>query len=107
MSFHLGKPILVMLVLSVVCAVGLALRPGTRRDGADLGVWVCAEVHQKTYAGDGRPATRPTLVEQFRRRTGKRVAIEMVATRSEDVRLVSMFMSDAPDVPGVGGVGIR
>jgi arabinosaccharide transport system substrate-binding protein len=101
MSFHLGKPILVMLVLSVVCAVGLALRPTARRDGADLLVWVFAEVHQKTYAGDGRPATRPTLVEQFRQRTGKRVAIEMVATRSEDVRLVSMFMSDARDVPDV------
>src|SRR4051812_28868064 len=53
MSFHLGKPILVMLILAVVCAAGLALRPGKRRDGADLVVWVFAEVHQKTYAGDG------------------------------------------------------
>ena len=100
MSFHLGKPILVMIVVAVVCAAALGLR-GTTRARPDLLVWVFAEIHQKTYAGDGKPSTRPTLVEQFRQRTGKRVGIEMVATRSEDVRLVSMFMSDSKDVPDV------
>src|SRR5258706_16235636 len=100
MSFHLGKPILVMLVLAVVCAAGLALRPG-KHDRPDLLVWVFADIHLKTYQGDGRPTTQPTLVEQYRRRTGKRVGIELVATRSEDVRLVSMFMSDSREVPDV------
>jgi arabinosaccharide transport system substrate-binding protein len=100
MSFHLGKPILVMIVVAVACAVGLGLR-GNARSRPDLLVWVFAEIHQKTYAGDGKPSTRPTLVEQFRQRTGKTVGIEMVATRSEDVRLVSMFMSDSKEVPDV------
>jgi len=100
MSFHLGKPILGMVVVAVGCAIGLAFR-STAKQRPDLLVWVFAEIHQKTYAGDGKPSTRPTLVEQFRQRTGKTVGIEMVATRSEDVRLVSMFMSDSKDVPDV------
>jgi arabinosaccharide transport system substrate-binding protein len=98
MSFHLGKPILVMLILSVACALGLAFRPDTRRR-TDLRLWVFDDLHRRTYQGDGSPSTRPSLVEQFRQRTGKSVGIELVATRAEDVRLVSMFMSDAKDVP--------
>jgi arabinosaccharide transport system substrate-binding protein len=100
MSFYLGKPILVMSVLAVACGTGLALR-SSHQERPDLLVWVFAEIHQKTYAGDGTPSTQPTLVEQFQKRTGKTVGVELVATRSEDVRLVSMFMSDSKDVPDV------
>jgi arabinosaccharide transport system substrate-binding protein len=90
----------VMLVLSVICAGGLALRPG-KSQRADLLLWVFADTHRKTYQGDGTPGTQPSLIEQFRRNTGKRVGIELVAPRSLDVRLVSMFMSDSTDVPDV------
>jgi arabinosaccharide transport system substrate-binding protein len=99
MSFHLGKPIAVMLLVSVVCGVVLALRPA-KRERADLTLWVFADTHYKTYRGEGsEPSTKPPLVEQFRQRAGKSVEVELVATRSEDVRLLSMFMSNSHDVP--------
>jgi arabinosaccharide transport system substrate-binding protein len=100
MPFHLGKPILVMLALSVLGGVALAIWPRPHRN-ADLVLWVSAEPHLRTYAGGDAAATgsAPSLVEQFHRRTGKRVDVQMVSTRSEDVRLVSKFMSGSRDVP--------
>src|SRR4051794_35065192 len=90
-SFHLGKPIAVMLALAVGGGAWVGLRPAPPR-GADLVVWVSAKAHEDTYVGGG-------LVEAYQRRTGKRVAVELVSTRSEDVRLVSLFMSGSRDVP--------
>lgn len=98
MSFHLGKPILVMLLLSVLCGLGLAFRSGSRQR-PDLLLWVFDDHHLKTYLGDGTPDTQPSLIKQFERQNHKSVGIELVATRAEDVRLVSMFMSDSKDVP--------
>jgi arabinosaccharide transport system substrate-binding protein len=97
MSFHFGKPILVMLVLSVVGGTVLALWPD-RKQKADLVAWVSAEPHVRTYV-EGDATGAPSLVEQFRRKTGKTVDVKLLSTRAEDVRLVSMFMSDSRDVP--------
>src|SRR4051812_34302402 len=93
MSFHFGKPILVMLVLSVTGGILLALWPG-RPKNTDLVAWVSAEAHVRTYA-EGDDHGTPSLVEQFRLRTGKTVDVKLLSTRAEDVRLVSMFMSDS------------
>lgn len=110
MSFQLGKPIGVMLVLALVGGLGIALRgggPERRKD--DLVLWVSAPQHKETYTG-APPDGRPSLVEQFQRRTGKGVRVEYMATRSLDVRLLSLLMSGSRDVPDVveieiGGVG--
>lgn len=96
MSFHLGRPIFVMIVLAVVCAVGLALRSSERKR-PDLLIWVFDEQHRKIF--ENGSAGAPSLLDQFQRETGKTVGIELVGTRAEDIRLVSMFMSDSRDVP--------
>jgi arabinosaccharide transport system substrate-binding protein len=88
-AFHLGRPILVMSVLAVVGGAAVAWRPAPPPT-ADLVLWVSAEPHRETYA---------SLVEPFRRRTGKGFVVERLATRTEDVRLVSLFMSGSRDVP--------
>src|SRR5690242_8021866 len=90
MSFHLGKPIGVMLVLTLVGGAGMAFRSGGRAPKSDLVLWVSAPQHKETYAG---------LVEPFRARTGTSVDVQYMATRSLDVRLLSLFMSDSRDVP--------
>lgn len=95
MSFHLGRPILVMLVVSLLCAVVLGVRSGRERR-ADLTLWVFDEQQQRIYTEGS-----PSLIEQFRQQTGKSVRVELVPTRAEDVRLTSMFMSDSRDVPDV------
>src|SRR5689334_18743185 len=102
MSLQLGKPIGVMLVLALVGGLGVALRGGgPERHKDDLVLWVSAPQHKETYT---------SLVEQFRQRTGKGVHVEYMATRSLDVRLLSLLMSGSRDVPDVveieiGGVG--
>lgn len=99
MTFSLGKPILVMLVLAVVGGACLAFWPENRRT-ADLVLWVSAEPHLRTYAGaEDLPGSRPSLIDKFHSRTGHSVQVQLVSTRSEDVRLVSMFMSGTHDVP--------
>src|SRR5688572_1520797 len=99
MSFHLGKPILVMIVLSLVCAVGIALRPG-KGERADLVLWVFADQHAQTYTVH-RDKEGQTLVDHFRRKTGLAADVQLIADRAQNVRLVSIFMSGmkGPAVP--------
>jgi ABC-type glycerol-3-phosphate transport system substrate-binding protein len=82
MSFHLGKPILVMLGIAVLSGGALVWHRSPPR--ADLVLWVFTDIHSDTY--------RP-LVEEFTKRTGKTVQIEVLTTRAENVRLESMFMT--------------
>lgn len=96
MSFHLGRPILVMTILAVLCAAGLAIRSGERKR-PDLLIWVFDEQHQKIF--ESGSSAEPGLLDQFQRSSGKSGGIELVGTRAEDIRLVSMFMSDSRDVP--------
>src|SRR6185503_391134 len=74
-SFHLGKPILVMLVLALMCGIGIALRPG-KGERADLVLWVFADAHARTYRGD-RTTTEPTLVDSFRQKTGMTADVQL------------------------------
>jgi arabinosaccharide transport system substrate-binding protein len=90
MSFHLGKPVLVMLVLAVVSGATLWLRP--ERPHADLTVWCFAESHVNSYIGDGT-VTGETPAHRFTRLSGKSVDFLLISSRAEDVRLLSMFNS--------------
>ncbi len=105
-SFHLGKPILVMLIVAGLCGGALLLRPGARPRG-DLVLWVFAEAHAKTYGGDGS-TSGPTLLDSFKKKTGLTAEMQVIFDRAENVRLVSMFMSDmkGPAVPDVAEVEI-
>ena len=87
MAFHLGKPILVMGAVALVCGAWIGFRPGDHVM-AELTVWVFDDGHRRTYAG---------LAE----RHPKRVRVELIATRLLDVRLLSLFLSGSRDVPDV------
>lgn len=82
MSFHLGKPILVMLLIALISGAALWLRPANKP--ADLIFWTFVSSHADTYR---------SIIEQFEKQTGKNVDIQLVAGRAENVRLESMFMS--------------
>jgi ABC-type glycerol-3-phosphate transport system substrate-binding protein len=82
MSFHLGKPILVMLLLAVASGGFILWHRSPPR--ADLVLWVFTDIHADTY--------RPIL-DEFTRQTGKTVSIQTLTTRAENVRLESMFMT--------------
>jgi arabinosaccharide transport system substrate-binding protein len=90
MSFHLGKPLLVLLLVGTVAGTATWFeRPSPR---ADLKVWVAALPHARTYREPGPDA--PSLVEQFRLQTGQSVAVDLMAGRAMDIRLLSLFMND-------------
>lgn len=82
MAFHLGKPILVMLLISLISGGILLLR--CERPPADLTIWVFHESHASTYQ---------SIIGQFEQRIGKSVDIQLLSSRAENVRLESMFMS--------------
>lgn len=106
MSFHLGKPILVMLIVATATGAAIFLRPA-REERADLVLWVFAEPHAQTYRGSPDPS-QPSLVESFRHKTGLTTDIQLIGDRAENVRLVSIFMSGmkGPTVPDLVEVEI-
>ena len=83
MSFHLGKPILVMLVIALVAGVVVAIRPG--QAPADLTVWVFADSHYKAY--------KP-LIPEFEQKHNVKVNLNILNARALGVRLTSLFMAD-------------
>lgn len=83
MSFHLGKPILVMMIVAVVSGVGVSLRSPQRK--ADLTLWVFADAHYKTFE---------PLVRKFEQANGVTVNLNLLSARAEVVRLGQLFMSD-------------
>jgi arabinosaccharide transport system substrate-binding protein len=82
-SFHLGKPILVMLVIALVAGVVVTLRPS--QEAADLTVWVFADSHYKAY--------KP-LIPEFERKHNVKVNLNILNARALGVRLTSLFMAD-------------
>ena len=82
MNFHLGKPILVMMVIALLSGVVVALRPDQPR--ADLNLWVFADSHYKAY--------KP-LVPQFEREHNLKVNLNILSARALGVRLTSLFMA--------------
>jgi arabinosaccharide transport system substrate-binding protein len=83
MSFNLGKPILVMLVISLLSGVAVSLRPGQTK--ADLTIWVFADSHYKPFQ---------SLVEKFSKENHVSVNLNLLSGRAEVVRLGQLFMSD-------------
>lgn len=105
MSFHLGKPIAVMILLAVVSGV-LALRtPPVER--ADLRVWAFAGSHVRSFRNPD-PATGVSLIGLYQQRTGRSVRVDQLATRALDIRLISLFMNDTigDDVPDLAEIEI-
>jgi arabinosaccharide transport system substrate-binding protein len=94
MSFHLGKPILILTVLAVVS--GLAVLSRRPPAAADLTVWTFADDNAQAYT---QPALdgEPSLIETFRRQAGLSVSVQVINQHALDARLISLFMS-----PGTG-----
>ena len=90
MSFHLGKPILTMLIVGAIGSVAVALRPAQEK--ADLDVWVFAEGHHRAYM---------PIIRNFERDNHVTVNCNMVLVRATSIRLGGMFMSNpkSPDLP--------
>jgi arabinosaccharide transport system substrate-binding protein len=90
MSFHLGKPILVMMIVSLISGVFILRRPTPPK--ADLNLWVFADAHYRTFG---------EIIPEFERRHGLDVNLVVLYPRSMTVRLASLFMSDAKaeDIP--------
>ena len=91
MQFHLGKPILTMLVIAVLSGGVVALRP--RQERADLALWTFADAHARVY--------RP-LETDYERTTGRSLDVHVIAERALVERLTSLFMfgrtgADLPD----------
>ena len=98
MSFHLGKPILVMLCLSIVSGSAIFMRRAPH--SADVNLWLFADGHARMYRDPTKQAdgTRsPSLVDQFRVVTGRSVNVNLIAGKALDVRLMSLFMSGDND----------
>lgn len=97
MQFHLGKPILVMVVVALVSAIVIARRPAQR--DADLDVWVFADAHYKAFA---------PLVKEYEREHGVTVNLNLVVTRAMNVRLASLFMTSptSPELPDLAELEI-
>jgi arabinosaccharide transport system substrate-binding protein len=102
MQFHLGKPILVMIVIALLSAIVIARRTtGPRK--ADLDVWCFADAHYKAF--------RP-LVDQYEKDHNVKINLDIVVTRAMNVRLASLFMTNptSPDLPDlceleIGSIG--
>ena len=92
MSFNLGKPILVMVIVSLISGVFILRRPGPPQ--ADLKVWVFADAHYKAFGA---------LVQEYERQHGVKVEPQRRRhPRSMNVRLSSLFMTnpDSTRLPG-------
>ena len=83
MNFHLGKPILVMIVIALVAGGAALLQPGQEK--ADLTLWVFADSHRKSYQ-------KP--VAKFQQQNGMTVNVNLISGSAMDLRLNSMFMAD-------------
>jgi arabinosaccharide transport system substrate-binding protein len=93
MSFPLGKPILVLLLIALLTGGAILLQPQAAQ--RDMTMWIFAASHAKSYR-DGDPASgTPGLDVLFEQKTGQSVRIDLVAGRALDMRLISLFMTDA------------
>jgi len=96
MHFTPGKPILVLMVLAAISGVGVWTRPPLPR--TDLVFWCFADSHARSYRNPmplPNGGVGPSLIEQFQKSTGISVRVDLIGQRAEDVRLVSLFMSNA------------
>ena len=92
MSFHLGKPILVMVILAIISGVVVLRRSAA--PGADLTVWVFAQSHAESYRGDGTEHSRPTLVELFEQKYGRSAEVKLIQNNALNLRLMAIMDRD-------------
>jgi arabinosaccharide transport system substrate-binding protein len=81
-NFPLGKPILVMLIISLISGGVIAFR--SEPPTTDLVLLTFAQPHADTYR---------SIIGEFEKQTGKTVSIQVMAPLAENSRLESMFMS--------------
>src|SRR5450432_5551 len=86
MSFPLGKPIFVMIIIALISGGFLATRH--EQPKSDLVFWTFTQSHADTYR---------SIIAQFEKESGLKVDIQIVAPIAENVRLESMFMSGQHD----------
>jgi len=97
-SFHLGKPIFVMLLIALATSVVVSTRRPPAR--ADMTMWVFAISHANSYRLRDRG---PSLVDEYERKFGQTLNVNLINNRALDTRLLSLMMSGAtgdkvPDV---------
>jgi arabinosaccharide transport system substrate-binding protein len=102
MHFSLGKPILVLALIAILTGPFVWHRPEQQRK--DLLVWSTALSHVNIYQHEHKAAdgtVTPSLIDQFHKLTGLTVDVELLSGRAQDIRLVSLFMSQTrgPMVP--------
>jgi arabinosaccharide transport system substrate-binding protein len=85
-SFHLGKPILVMLVIALISGAFIAAHRSPPQ--ADLTLWTFTHIHADTYRA---------IIDRFEKQSGRTVSIQNMSGRAENVRLESMFMTGQDD----------
>lgn len=83
MTFHLGKPILVMLIVALISGAFIGTGRKTNPP-AKLVFWTFAAPHAETYR---------KIIDQFEKQNNVTVDIQDLSLRAETVRLESMFMS--------------
>lgn len=100
MAFHLGKPILVMILCGI--GAGTASRLTMRSDArADYEVWCFSDQNYKTMSGIGRPSGTESLKELASKSLGGSVDIQLIQARALATRLSGLFMANVrgPGVP--------
>lgn len=97
MIFPLGKPLLLMLVISVVTGLTILFRPADRP--ADLTVWTFVDRHALSFRQSVEPGGE-SLTDLFQRETGQSVAVKLIGYSALNVRLNAVFDRDDPG-PGV------
>jgi arabinosaccharide transport system substrate-binding protein len=96
-NFHLGKPLLVMLMIALISGVFVALRPGQGK--ADLTIWVFADSHYKSFQ---------PLVKKFSEEHHVKINLNILSARAETLRLGQLFMSDpnSDEIPDVAEIEV-
>lgn len=107
-NFPLGKPVFIMLLIAAVGSLWMARQHDPPR--ADLVLWTFADLNAASYRKPYSIAGKhfPPLIDQFRQQTGESVEDDLMLARALDVRLISLFMSNArgPRVPDLAEIEI-
>lgn len=98
MSFNLGRPIFALVLIAAGSGIAVWRRPAAGR--ADLALWSFAQTHVAIFRDSQRAAdgdVAPSLLEQFRTRTGLSTSVSLMGQAGENIRLASAFMSDGSE----------
>ena len=88
-QFHLGKPILVMLVIALISGIGLMFRTSPPR--AQITLWTFADSHARMYRGAPGEPRDQTMAGKFEQLSGKTVEIKLINGSALNLRITAMF----------------